>query len=126
MVSFAEELQIRILHDGKTAYHGHVELHYVENWHVLCDQSWSSGYGAEVVCRELGLGKVLEHSLVTSINFTRDFLVTNTRCTGQEPFLKNCPRHEDKWNIDEICPGNTVAHLYCEGMCNVKTTTVLL
>lgn len=114
-----EELQIKILHDGKTSYHGHVMLHYAGSWHVLCDQGWSHGNGAEVVCRELGLGKALEYGVVGTTASMKDFLVTNTQCIGQEPFFKSCSRQENLWNINNTCPSNTVAHLYCEGLCNM-------
>ena len=125
-VSVVGELQIRILHDNKISYNGYVEMHYFGSWNVLCDQGWSSGNGAEVVCRELGLGKVLEHSVIASETFMKDFLVTNTQCIGQEPFLKDCTRQENLWNISDSCLNNTVAYLYCEGLCSMLLAVLLL
>ncbi|ROI78118.1 Deleted in malignant brain tumors 1 protein [Anabarilius grahami] len=69
---------------------GRVEVFHNETWGTVCDDSWDSTV-AEVVCREMGCGNVIEAK--SSAYFGQgsgQIWLDDIKCRGNESSLKDC------------------------------------
>ncbi|XP_067235890.1 uncharacterized protein [Chanodichthys erythropterus] len=76
--------------NGPRMCSGRVEVFHNETWGTVCDDSWDSTV-AEVVCRELGCGSVIEAK--GSAYFGQgsgQIWLDDIKCIGNESSLKNC------------------------------------
>ena len=106
---------MKLLHSNIISYQGTVYHYYNNTWAILCDEGWNL-QSANVVCKQLGLGKAINSSTsdFSSISM-KNFLLTNTNCNGKEEFLKDCMLTGNQWEIVQTCPGSYVAEVICEG-----------
>ena len=105
---------MKLVHNDVISYRGTVYHYYNGTWGLLCDEGWGLE-SATVVCNQLGLGKAISNLTSVFHGYSvENFLMTNTKCTGQEHFLKDCPN--DFWRIDQTCSGQHVAGVICEGI----------
>ncbi|CAI9722756.1 serine protease svh-1-like isoform X3 [Octopus vulgaris] len=112
-----ETLEIRLA-DGEE-HSGRVEIKYLNEWGVVCDDKWDIK-DANVVCRMLGYTGAVK--AIPFSNFgpgNANFLLTNVECIGNETSLLDCPkspwrqhnckRHETAsviCKLDKGCPPN--------------------
>uniref|UniRef100_A0A0L8GWC4 Serine protease 12 n=1 Tax=Octopus bimaculoides TaxID=37653 RepID=A0A0L8GWC4_OCTBM len=112
-----EMLEIRLA-DGEE-HSGRVEIKYLNEWGVVCDDKWDIK-DANVVCRMLGYTAAVK--AIPFSNFgpgNANFLLTNVECLGNETSLLDCPkspwrqhnckRHETAsviCKLDKGCPPN--------------------
>uniref|UniRef100_A0A8B9J8P4 SRCR domain-containing protein n=1 Tax=Astyanax mexicanus TaxID=7994 RepID=A0A8B9J8P4_ASTMX len=69
---------------------GRVEVLHGESWFTVCDADFNQ-QDAEVVCRELGCGSVLNISSSSSSSPEHSYMgVTGFNCSGSEAHLRNC------------------------------------
>ncbi|XP_069468227.1 deleted in malignant brain tumors 1 protein-like [Ambystoma mexicanum] len=69
---------------------GRAEILYQGSWESICDDGWNE-LNAEVVCRQLGCGTVL--NVTTKAYFgegAASILLDEVHCNGTEPYVWNC------------------------------------
>ena len=97
--------------NGRAANEGRVEMWYVDQWHTVCDDSWSID-DANVACRQLGYrGAVTAHQSAHFGQGAGQILLDDLQCTGREASLLEC-RHN---GINEHnCVHSEDASVTCE------------
>ncbi|XP_020379640.2 scavenger receptor cysteine-rich type 1 protein M130-like isoform X1 [Rhincodon typus] len=84
-----EDWQLRLA-NGESICEGRVEVYYDGVWRRVIDTEWNLNE-AEVVCRQLKCGSAI--NIYNHSKFgkgTGPTWITNVRCNGTEPFLRNC------------------------------------
>lgn len=91
---------------------GRVEVFFDGEWGTVCDDAWDL-QAAEVVCRQLGLGRALKSSKQAEFGEGRHLpiLLHNVRCTGMEKSLRDC-QHAGVGNHN--CGHHKDAGVICE------------
>ncbi|XP_022088383.1 uncharacterized protein LOC110978050 [Acanthaster planci] len=89
---------------GLTPKSGLIQLFYLNQWGVVCDENWSEAE-AKVVCRQLGFEG---HSLptVNSVSWQSDsdpVYQTSFHCLGDEESLTSCMRNSGKHRSSMFC-----------------------
>jgi len=76
--------------DGPTKYEGRVEVYHNGVWGTVCDDGWDLN-DAQVVCRELGLGKSVAaiHQAFYGQGSSRIWL-DEVNCIGTEWTIEKC------------------------------------
>uniref|UniRef100_A0A3B5LG39 Soluble scavenger receptor cysteine-rich domain-containing protein SSC5D n=1 Tax=Xiphophorus couchianus TaxID=32473 RepID=A0A3B5LG39_9TELE len=88
-ISFPECDKIRLVGPSRCA--GRVEIYHDDVWGTVCDDHWSIA-NAEVVCRELNCGIVMEAKKSAFYGKGQDQVwLDDIDCTGDEKSLSNCP-----------------------------------
>uniref|UniRef100_A0A672HD74 SRCR domain-containing protein n=1 Tax=Salarias fasciatus TaxID=181472 RepID=A0A672HD74_SALFA len=111
------EGEVRLANGGNSSCSGRVEIFHFGQWGTVCDDSWGL-LDAEVVCRQLGCGRVL--SAPTQARFGQGsgpIWYDNVMCTGSETKLSEC-RHQGIGSHD--CGHNEDAGVVCEAASPVR------
>ncbi|XP_026174460.1 scavenger receptor cysteine-rich type 1 protein M130-like [Mastacembelus armatus] len=75
---------------GPSRCSGRVEVYYRDSWGTVCDDHWSIA-SADVVCRELNCGTVLEAKKSAFFGEGKDDIwLDDVQCTGLEPSILKC------------------------------------
>ncbi|XP_006803765.2 deleted in malignant brain tumors 1 protein-like [Neolamprologus brichardi] len=85
------EGEVRLVNRGYGSCSGRVEIFHSGQWGTVCDDSWGRE-DAQVVCRQLGCGRVL--SIPTNAQIgqgTGPIWMDDVHCTGRESKLSECP-----------------------------------
>ncbi|CAI9722758.1 atrial natriuretic peptide-converting enzyme-like isoform X3 [Octopus vulgaris] len=104
-----ETLEIRLA-DGEE-HSGRVEIKYLNEWGVVCDDKWDIN-DANVVCRMLGYKSAIK--AIPFSNFgpgNANFLLTNVECIGNETSLLDCPK--SPWR-QHNCKRHETASVICK------------
>ena len=76
--------------NGGAANEGRVEIWYFDQWHTVCDDSWSIA-DANVTCRQLGYQEAAQaHPRAYFGRGSGEILLDNLNCTGTERSLLQC------------------------------------
>ena len=76
--------------NGGAANEGRVEIWYFDQWHTVCDDSWSIA-DANVACRQLGYQEAAQaHPRAYFGQGSGEILLDNLNCTGTERSLLQC------------------------------------
>ncbi|XDV24641.1 hypothetical protein PO909_028759, partial [Leuciscus waleckii] len=79
-----------LLRNGSHPCSGRVEVRHNGLWGTVCDDGWDLS-DAEVVCREMGCGDVIEAKSVAYFGQgSGPMWMNNVRCNGTESTLKSC------------------------------------
>ncbi|GLD67207.1 deleted in malignant brain tumors 1 protein-like protein [Lates japonicus] len=82
------ECQIRLV--GSSRCSGRVEVYHRDSWGTVCDDLWSLT-SADVVCRELNCGTVLEAKKGAFFGQGKDEIwLDDVQCTGHETSILKC------------------------------------
>uniref|UniRef100_A0A3Q3WY76 Soluble scavenger receptor cysteine-rich domain-containing protein SSC5D n=1 Tax=Mola mola TaxID=94237 RepID=A0A3Q3WY76_MOLML len=85
---FPECDKIRLVGPSRCA--GRVEIYHRDSWGTVCDDQWSLA-NANVVCRELNCGTVLEAKKSAFFGEGKDEIwLDDVQCTGNEPSIFKC------------------------------------
>ncbi|XP_072029155.1 scavenger receptor cysteine-rich type 1 protein M130-like isoform X2 [Amphiura filiformis] len=87
---------------------GKVEVYYQGEWGAICNVHWDLN-DAEVVCRNLGLGRAKKVQRTSSSSMRRIWM-TNVQCAGDEASIYYCP-HDGWGNYD--CTVDNLAWIEC-------------
>ncbi|KAK5609545.1 hypothetical protein CRENBAI_005488 [Crenichthys baileyi] len=80
--------KIRLVGPSRCA--GRVEIYHQDSWGTVCDDHWSIA-NAEVVCRELNCGTVIEAKKGAFFGEGRDEIwLDDVQCTGRETSIIKC------------------------------------
>ncbi|CAM9276058.1 unnamed protein product [Lampetra planeri] len=91
---------------------GRVEIYHNDTWGTVCDDNWGLE-DAEVVCRQLGCGKVVSaHGGAHFGKGTGPIWLDNVECSGSESALSTCAHNEFGSNN---CDHKEDASVVCEG-----------
>ncbi|XP_026203232.1 scavenger receptor cysteine-rich type 1 protein M130-like isoform X2 [Anabas testudineus] len=83
-------VQTRLSGSGSTQCSGRVEIFYNNTWGTVCDDGWDLN-DAEVVCRELGCGAVLNATQSALFGEgTGQIWLDDVDCSGSESSLSEC------------------------------------
>ena len=97
---------------------GRVEIFLQGQWATVCDDDWDLA-DAQVVCRQLGCGRVLSAPHGASFGPGQGRIgLTNVNCNGQESKLTQCGHRGlwphscgHQWDAGVVCEGNTLMNL---------------
>ncbi|XP_039893861.1 deleted in malignant brain tumors 1 protein-like isoform X6 [Simochromis diagramma] len=109
--STAVEGEVRLVNRGYGSCSGRVEIFHRGQWGTVCDDSWGLE-DAQVVCRQLGCGRVL--SMPTNTQFgagTGPIWMDDVACTGREANLPEC--HHSGYGSHD-CSHKEDAGVICE------------
>uniref|UniRef100_A0A668U6A8 SRCR domain-containing protein n=1 Tax=Oreochromis aureus TaxID=47969 RepID=A0A668U6A8_OREAU len=103
---------VRLVNRGYGSCSGRVEIFHRGQWGTVCDDSWGLE-DAQVVCRQLGCGRVLSASTNARFGAGRGPIwMDDVTCTGRESNLFEC-RHSGFGSHN--CGHNEDAVVICEG-----------
>lgn len=75
---------------GPSRCAGRVEIYHRDSWGTVCDDQWSLA-DANVVCRELNCGTVLEAKKSAFFGEGKDEIwLDDVQCAGNEPSIFKC------------------------------------
>lgn len=116
--SFIECEKIRLVGPSRCA--GRVEIFHETSWGTVCDDHWSIT-NADVVCRELNCGTVLEAKKTAFFGEGKNEIwLDDVQCTGSEPSIMKCPHkpiginncgHGEDAGV--VCAGELTFDLFC-------------
>uniref|UniRef100_A0A3P9DRI5 SRCR domain-containing protein n=1 Tax=Maylandia zebra TaxID=106582 RepID=A0A3P9DRI5_9CICH len=107
-----EIVNVRLVNGGHGSCYGRVEILHSGQWGTVCDDSWGL-QDAQVVCRQLGCGRVL--SAPTKARFGQGsgrVWMNEVGCTGRESNLFEC-RQSGLGSHD--CSHSEDAGVICQG-----------
>ena len=76
--------------NGSAANEGRVQIWYVDQWHTVCDDSWSIA-DAKVACRQLGYHEAAQaYPRAYFGQGSGDIILDDLQCNGTEESLFQC------------------------------------
>ncbi|KAG7281941.1 hypothetical protein CRUP_002999 [Coryphaenoides rupestris] len=120
---------IRLINEGNSSCSGRVEIFLRGLWGTVCDDDWDL-VDAEVVCRQLGCGKVVSAPIGAHFGQGRGHIwLDDVECSGQELRLTecghrglgshNCGHQEDAGVVCEVRLINGFSNNLCSGRVEV-------
>ncbi|KAI0212158.1 hypothetical protein LSAT2_002933 [Lamellibrachia satsuma] len=83
------------LSDGRSEHEGRVEVQYLGEWGIICDDHWDVTE-ANVICRQLGYHSAIRPSVLSEFGSGNgNFLLDEVNCIGNETSLEEC--HHEPW-----------------------------
>lgn len=115
---FLECDKVRLM--GGTRCSGRVEIYHGDSWGTVCDDRWSLA-NADVVCREVKCGTVLEAKKSAFFGEGKDQIwLDDVQCSGQEPSILKCAHREFGENncghgedAGVVCSGKSLPSSLC-------------
>lgn len=118
---------------GRSRCAGRVEIYHAGTWGTVCDDRWTLA-NADVVCREVKCGTVLEAKKAAFFGEGKDQIwLDDVQCSGQEPSILKCLHREFGQNncahgedAGVVCSGESDLALVCVDTTPTLTLTLNL
>ncbi|XP_070782566.1 uromodulin-like [Enoplosus armatus] len=111
------EGQVRLANGGNSSCSGRVEIFHRGQWGTVCDDGWGL-VNAQVVCRQLGCGRVLSAPQGARFGAGRGPIwLDDVMCTGSESKLTKCSH---RGFGSHNCAHNEDAGVVCEAVSPVR------
>lgn len=119
-LSLIECDKVRLMGGSRCA--GRVEIYHGNSWGTVCDDRWSL-VNADVVCRELKCGTVLEAKKAAFFGEGKDRIwLDDVQCTGTEASILKCAHRDFGENN---CGHGEDAGVICSGKSDFTLSFVL-
>lgn len=110
-----DSFPLRLVNGFPDRYSGRVEVFFAGEWGTICSRGWDERDG-NVVCSQLGYGKVTAVTGGTFGKGTGPIFLSNLDCLGNETAIVDCVRG-GIGVYDQLCDHTNDAEVQCSGPC---------